>query len=217
AALGFRGAPPQGPRGRAAARELVGMQHVELDAAAQTVRLPRPGMALDLGAIGKGHALDLAAQALREHGVRRALLHAGTSSVLALGAPPGLPGFRIGVGPWQPGPVATLREAALSVSRPHGQQQPQPDGTSAAHVVDPRTCAPVAGGPALAAVIAASARTSDALSTALLVDPTLPPPAGGAALHARAEHGTGPGTWTCRGEAAACFHLPEPVSCVPPP
>src|SRR4051812_27916622 len=39
----------------------VGMQHVALDRAASTVRFARPGVALNLGGIGKGYALDRAA------------------------------------------------------------------------------------------------------------------------------------------------------------
>jgi thiamine biosynthesis lipoprotein len=69
----------------AAARACVGMQHVELDAANFTVRFARPGVVLDPGAIGKGHALERAGRLLREAGVSDALLHGGTSTVLALG------------------------------------------------------------------------------------------------------------------------------------
>jgi thiamine biosynthesis lipoprotein len=215
AALGFRSAPPQGPAGIAAARARVGMHLVELDAAASTVRFLRPGMALDLGAIGKGHALDLAAEVLRSFGVARALLHGGGSTVLALGAPPGLPGWKIGIGPWEPQPTATLRDLSLSVSAGHGQQQRLPDGSAAAHVVDPTTGAPVAAAGSLAAVVAPSARTTDAWSTALLVDPRLPAPPGGANLTA-----SGPADgvrWHATGDGAACFHLPSPILSATPP
>ena len=46
-------------------------------------------MALDLGGVAKGHALDEAANVLQEHGVNCALIHGGTSSVVAIGNPPG--------------------------------------------------------------------------------------------------------------------------------
>lgn len=46
-----------------------------------------PGMMLDLGAVGKGYAGDLAAQALREGGVESALLNLG-GNVQAIGARP---------------------------------------------------------------------------------------------------------------------------------
>lgn len=69
----------------AAACELVGMRHVELDDGASTVRFLRAGMMLDLGAIGKGHAIDCAVEVLRDTGVENAFIHGGTSSCYALG------------------------------------------------------------------------------------------------------------------------------------
>lgn len=58
----------------------VGMHHVELDPDHFTVRFTKPGMMLDLGAIGKGYAIDRAIEILREAGVRAAFIHGGTSS-----------------------------------------------------------------------------------------------------------------------------------------
>jgi len=74
-----------------------GFQYVELDEPAHTVRFLAP-IAIDLGAIAKGHALDLAGDILRESGIACALLHAGTSSVLTIGAPPGADAWRIALG-----------------------------------------------------------------------------------------------------------------------
>jgi thiamine biosynthesis lipoprotein ApbE len=42
---------------------------------------------LDLGAVGKGYALDKALDVLREWGVENALLHGGTSTAVAIGSP----------------------------------------------------------------------------------------------------------------------------------
>jgi thiamine biosynthesis lipoprotein len=64
----------------------VGSPWLELDAAAQSVRFARPGMELNLGAIGKGYALDRAADLLESQGVHDFLIHGGASSVLARGA-----------------------------------------------------------------------------------------------------------------------------------
>lgn len=64
----------------------VGMNYVELDEARCAVRFLRPGIELDLGGIAKGHGLDLAAASLRDNGVTSALLHGGTSSVVAIGS-----------------------------------------------------------------------------------------------------------------------------------
>lgn len=170
-ALGFRGAPPADPEVLAAARSAVGMQHVQLDRDTSTVRFLRAGMAIDVGAVGKGFALDLAADVLREHGVA-ALLHGGTSTVIAVGAPPGLAGFRVGIGPWPDPPVATLRDLALSVSAAHGRTV-----AGRSHVIDPRTGEPAAAHVAAAAVLARSATDADAWSTALCAGAAAAPPA----------------------------------------
>jgi FAD:protein FMN transferase len=79
----------------AGARAVTGFAHVELDEGAQTVRFARDGVAIDLGAAGKGFAVDAAIGVLQELGVTCALLHGGTSSVHALGAPPGEGGWRV--------------------------------------------------------------------------------------------------------------------------
>jgi len=42
-----------------------------------------------LAAIGKGYALDRAADVLRSRGISLALLDAGGSTIVAMGAPPG--------------------------------------------------------------------------------------------------------------------------------
>ena len=170
-----------------AARAHVGMQHLEIDAAARTVRFGRSGMMLDLGAVGKGYALDEAIGLLREAGVESAFLHGGTSTCYALGKPPALPAWRIAVSRDELGaPAATvadgrfpssatenavtvvsLRDASLSVSAVQGKAF-EADGKVYGHVIDPRSGWPVQGAQ-LAAVVVPSATEADVLSTALLV------------------------------------------------
>ncbi len=167
--VGGGGAPPD-PEALARARGLVGMEQVELDATACTVRLARAGMELDLGAVGKGYAIDCAIAVLEEHGVPSALLHGGTSSVHAIG------GFSA-VAPWRvawrvPGAADRLRtltaeQPALSVSAPHGKAFVL-GGRLLGHVLDPREGAP-AGASSSACVVGPSSTVCDALSTALLV------------------------------------------------
>lgn len=60
-------------------------ESVTVDSAARKVSFAQPGVRLDFGAFGKGYALDCAARLLKENGVQKALLHGGTSSVLAMG------------------------------------------------------------------------------------------------------------------------------------
>ena len=76
------------PGDLARAREQTGMHLVHLNPEDGTVHFLREGVMLDLGAIGKGYAVDRAVEILREAGVTSALIHGGTSTVYALGRPP---------------------------------------------------------------------------------------------------------------------------------
>ena len=69
-----------------AALELVGYQQIELAAPQQTVRFAKAGMSINLGAIGKGDALDRLAGQLRRRGLTDFLIHGGNSSVIAAGS-----------------------------------------------------------------------------------------------------------------------------------
>src|SRR6185503_5723345 len=67
---------------------LVQGRGVRVDAAARTITVPARGVAFDLGGIAKGWAIDRAVEALRAHGVTRALVNFG-GQVYALGSPVG--------------------------------------------------------------------------------------------------------------------------------
>jgi thiamine biosynthesis lipoprotein len=136
-----------------------------LDRRARTIACDRPGVQLDLGAIAKGHALDLAAKVLRAHGVTSAFLHGGTSSSIGIGTPPEGE-WRVAIGP---DAVVSLRDQALSVSAVW-DGNPHP-------ILDPRTRRPVAE-PRRVAVVGPGARLADAWSTAALVLGCRPPALG---------------------------------------
>lgn len=160
----------------AEARAAVGMEFVEFDEDEFTVRFKRPGMMLDLGAIGKGYALERAAELLREAGITSALLHGGTSTVCAIGRPPHSNHWKVAVEyPPRQTPAdrpeflaaVELRDEAMSVSAVWGRAF-EVGGKILGHVMDPRTGRPVMGA-MLSAVALPSATETDALSTALLV------------------------------------------------
>ncbi|HEA47351.1 MAG TPA: FAD:protein FMN transferase, partial [bacterium] len=56
---------------------LVNYRNIILDERNQTVEFKREGMAIDLGGIAKGYALDCAIRVLKERGVKEALINAG--------------------------------------------------------------------------------------------------------------------------------------------
>lgn len=164
---GFRGA--SGDRG--AEEAVVGMEHVVLDHERGAVSFARAGVALDLGAVAKGYALDEAGDVLRECGIGGALLHGGTSSILAVGTDPEGKPWRVAIRhperDDEPLAVVGLVDRALGVSALHGRTILR-DGAMEGHVMDPRNARP-ARGVSLAAVACASCADADALSTALLV------------------------------------------------
>ncbi|MFN2115508.1 MAG: FAD:protein FMN transferase, partial [Anaerolineae bacterium] len=95
---------------------------------------PALGVEIDLGGIGKGFALDRVVEILADWDVTSALLNAGASTVLALDAPAGENGWRVGVGgPW--GAAAgfdTVELHRMSLSGSGIEIKGE-------HVVDPRT------------------------------------------------------------------------------
>lgn len=133
-----------------------------LDPANHTLTSLAPRLHLDLGAVGKGYALDCMAATLREWGVVSACLNSGGSSILALGhVAPGETGWPVGFGEENTYRTIPLCDASLSGS-----------GTAVkgAHVIDPHT-----GEPALRTArtwaLAPTAAQADALSTAFFLMP----------------------------------------------
>lgn len=132
---------------------------------------------LDLGAIGKGYALDRALDVLVEWGVANALLHGGTSTAIAIGMPepggaeagaagdPERRGWPVGVGGGWPAGEEVPREIALTGRRALSGSGTEVKGR---HIRDPRTGEPAAGHLA-AWALASSGAEADALSTAFLV------------------------------------------------
>lgn len=151
----------------------VGMHYVALNSEARTVRYLRPGLEINLGSIGKGYALDRAAERLRDsHGLTIALLHGGHSSVYAIGnGPVDSGGWAVGVRhPWEPGrrlAVVRLRDRALGTSAATFQHL-EYNGRKLGHLLDPRTGWP-AEKVALASVVAPTAAEADALATAFFI------------------------------------------------
>jgi thiamine biosynthesis lipoprotein len=159
----------------AAARERVGHRHLVLDAQRQTVAFRRPGVEINLGAIGKGYALDRCADSMTQEGIANFLIHGGTSSILGRGSRAGLPAQESGwivavrhpLRPDQRLAEVRLRDRALGTSGSASQFFFH-QGRRLGHILDPRT-----GWPAeqvlSATVVAPTAALADALSTAFYV------------------------------------------------
>ncbi len=171
-AWGFYAGPKRVPTAAEleTALQASGMRHVEIDQGASTVRSLRPGIALNLGAIGKGYAID---RALARIGPPpAAFMEAGHSSAKGIGAPPGEPlGWPVAIGdPFRPGRaigVVRLRNRALGTSSAANQHFTHA-GRRYGHILDPRTGRP-ADQVASASALAPTAAEADALSTAFYV------------------------------------------------
>lgn len=143
------------------ARARVGMNLLELDEENHTARLKSVPLRIDLGAFGKGYALDKMAILLRDWDISLALLHGGWSSALALDAPPETEGWPVAIG--DPFSGETLRTISLQNRSLSGSGL-----RKGLHVIDPREGAQVKESCA-AWASATSAAVSDALSTAFMV------------------------------------------------
>jgi len=123
------------------------------------IRCDAGRLEFDLGAIGKGFALDRMAEMCREWECPRFLLVAGGSSILAGHAPAGTPGWSCGLGDDHSPERYWLQNISLSGSGL---------AVKGAHIIDPRTGDPAALRSRVWA-LADSAAESDALSTACMI------------------------------------------------
>ncbi len=146
----------------AEARRNVGMHLLELDEAEHTVTLQASPVHIDLGAVGKGYAVDLMSKILCEWDIERALIHGGRSSVFALGAPPSEKGWPLTfTNPRRREQILTQPRLCQQAASGSGLQKGR-------HIINPRTAQPLTGNRA-AWVITPSAATSDAISTAFMI------------------------------------------------
>lgn len=115
-------------------------RHVVLDRDAQTVSFARTGVRIDLGGIGKGHAVDRGIQLLQQRGIAHALVTAGGDSRII--------GDRFG-NPWVVGirhpdrkdeviARIPLEDAALSTSGDYERYFDE-NGVRYHHIIDPHT------------------------------------------------------------------------------
>lgn len=162
--------PPHQPLGAAelaAAREAVATAEVRLEGQGARARLPNAHTQLDFGGIGVGYGIDRALAVLRACGIRRAFVDV-SGDVAAIGAPPGETGWQVDIAdPAHLGAIIAtirLRDAALATSA----------NTVRRHILNPATGKP-ADALRQVSIVAPTAITADALSTAMLVSGRRPP------------------------------------------
>ena len=155
---------------RLAALARVGSDKISWDDANASLTLPE-GMVISLGSIGKGYALDRAADVLEDFGIENFLLHGGSSSVITRGARRGRSDWLVGLHhPLRPGErlmEIPLANRALGTSGSAAQFFWH-QGKRYGHILDPRTGFP-AEGILSVTVLAPTATEADALATAFYV------------------------------------------------
>lgn len=178
-AWGFNGAEPRpavpGDGELKAAAALCDWRHVQVTPSADggaAVALPTRGMLLDLGAIAKGYAVDVAWERLRAAGHTNLLIDLGGNLRVMGEAAPGRGGWRTGVrNPFDENALVglfLLRDGEAVATSGNYERFVEINGIRYAHIMDARTGTPVTG-MAGTTVIAPNAMLADALSTTLFV------------------------------------------------
>lgn len=140
----------------------------------RSVELPKAGMAITVGGIAKGYAVEEAARILRARGVKNAIVNGGNSSIKVIGAGPPGRGWRIGIDdPRRPGKilgVIVLRSGESLGTSADNIRFIIKNGRRYSHIIDPRTGRPTARGIALVTVITENATQADILTKALFLN-----------------------------------------------
>jgi FAD:protein FMN transferase len=142
-------------------RRPAGPTPLELNAESYEVRVSERAT-IDLGAFGKGYAVDRMAESLREWGIESALVHGGRSSVYAFGWLPERAGWPVTIS------HPRDRRKILGRFELHDRAMGASGLEKGPHIFDPRTGEPVRDR-AAAWVLGPDAATADALSTAFMV------------------------------------------------
>jgi FAD:protein FMN transferase len=145
-------------------------RHLLLDMEAGTVRYTHPDVVVDLGGIGKGHAVDNAIALLEARGIETGMVAAGGDTRI-LGDRRGRPwtvGIRDPDDPARMLALLPLIDTAISTSGDYERYFDDDDGLRHHHILNPET-GKSARGVRSATVIGPSATDTDALSTAIFV------------------------------------------------
>jgi len=153
---------------------LIDWRKIELDADKHVGRLARASMAVGLGAIAKGYAVDRASAVLVQHGFRNHIVEAGGDTYVSgsKGSKPWLVGVRDpGVSDLE-ATIGAIRSKDESVVTSGDYERFfEHEGKRYAHIFDPRTAWPLeqTSSPRSVTLVAPNAMDADAYCTAVMV------------------------------------------------
>ncbi len=153
-----------------AAQNFTGKDKLTLDKVAGTARLA-DNSSIELGAVAKGFAGEIAASELKAYGVRSAILDLG-GNIEVIGKKINGEPWRIGIrNPFGEPLIGTLSltDSAVVTSAIDQRFFQDRAGNRYWHILDPATGAPAASGIASVSIVSAAGGRADALSTALFV------------------------------------------------
>lgn len=151
-------------------KKLVNYHNIVLDEANKTVFLKQKGMAIGLGAIGKGYAAQRSKLVMQQMGVDNGIVIAG-GDLIAWGKPADSELWPIGIAnPNNPlEAIAWFGVGPMSVVTSGDYEHfATIDGKRYGHIIDPRTCFPVEGLRSVT-IICPDAELADALATSVFV------------------------------------------------
>lgn len=150
---------------------LVNYKDLILDSIQKTAALKKPGQSVDLGGIGKGFASDCLIEMLQEYDVKSAFSNIG-GNVSTLGNKPDGSPWWVGIRhPRQNGLLGAVavNGKAVVTSGDYERYFIGKDGKRYHHILNPITGYPSEAGLVSVTIVADSAMTADALSTAVFV------------------------------------------------
>ncbi|MFQ5901462.1 MAG: FAD:protein FMN transferase [Thermodesulfobacteriota bacterium] len=149
--------------------KLVNYRDIILDKTGKTIFLKREGMAMGLGGIAKGYAVDMAMQALVNHGFKNAIIKAG-GDIRVQGTKEGRP-WKVSIKhPRDKNKLLgrlSLSNISISTSGDYERFFIK-DGIRYHHIMDPKTGYPAQGCQSVT-ILAPDTMTSDLLSTTVFV------------------------------------------------
>lgn len=149
---------------------LVNYRNVELDETSHTVFLKQAGMALDLGAIGKGYAADVIRDYMLDNGFDSAILDLG-GNLVALGGKPDGSDWSIGIqdpaeGRGEHLGIVRVKDKTLVSSGVYERYFREGDRLYH-HILDPKTGYPVDNELLSVTIVTDRSTDADALSTSI--------------------------------------------------